>query len=475
MESRYVFLLIVIFNLFDALALNSSFFLLHFLGIINGTSGKIFLSGTFLIVFNLSWLISAIVNRLYKYKTVQSAKEIRKRFVYTFIGHNLIVTAYLFFAGSTFNNTIRYIFCMFLIEVFAFLLARIIIYLSETFFFKAKPHSKRIAILGYNGIGQKLEEYFLQHKLAFNFSGYFTDVDNPVNDDNPTNDNKLNTLKNSIHYAIENHLDEVYSTLFPENCEGLSKILELAEQHCVRVKFATSFIQYLHEAEKFDKLNYNLICFYGGIPILDTRIEPLSLLKNRILKRFFDVVFSLLIIIFILSWLMPVIMIIIKLESAGPVIFSQLRSGKDNKPFWCYKFRSMHVNNVSNEQQATKNDSRVTKTGAFMRRTSIDELPQFFNVLLGNMSVVGPRPHMLKHTEEYRFIIDKYMVRHFLKPGITGWAQVNGYRGETRNHDDMLKRVEHDIWYLENWSILEDVRIIVKTVLNAVTGEENAY
>ena len=167
--------------------------------------------------------------------------------------------------------------------------------------------------------------------------------------------------------------------------------------------------------------------------------------------------------------------IIIKSESAGPILFRQKRSGKNNKAFWCYKFRSMKVNKTSDKLQATKNDARVTKVGAFLRKTSIDELPQFLNVLAGNMSVVGPRPHMLTHTDEYRHIIDQYMVRLFLKPGITGWAQINGYRGETKNHDQMKNRVEHDIWYMENWSIKQDIKIIYKTLVNAIKGEENAY
>ena len=195
--------------------------------------------------------------------------------------------------------------------------------------------------------------------------------------------------------------------------------------------------------------------------------------KNFILKRLFDIVFSLVVIIFILSWLLPVLIIIIKLESSGPGIFKQIRSGKNNYPFWCYKFRSMRVNNIS--VQATLGDHWTTAIGAFIRKTSLDELPQFINVLFGDMSIVGPRPHMLKHTEEFSLITDQYMDRHFLKPGITGWAQINGYRGEIKEHDQLLKRIEHDIWYIENWSITGDINIIIKTITNVFQGEENAY
>ncbi len=163
------------------------------------------------------------------------------------------------------------------------------------------------------------------------------------------------------------------------------------------------------------------------------------------------------------------------MESKGPVLFKQKRSGRSNEPFYCLKFRSMTVNENADMLQATKNDKRVTKVGAFLRKTSLDELPQFINVLIGNMSVIGPRPHMLSHTEQYSALIDKFMVRHFLKPGITGWAQVNGHRGETRTTDDMAKRVEADVWYLEHWSFLLDMKIMFLTVYNILKGEKNAY
>ncbi|WP_224746150.1 sugar transferase [Mucilaginibacter glaciei] len=195
--------------------------------------------------------------------------------------------------------------------------------------------------------------------------------------------------------------------------------------------------------------------------------------KNRTLKRLLDILLSLAVIIFVLSWLLPLLVIIIKMESAGPGIFKQERSGRNNKPFWCYKFRSMRVNNSN--AQAIKGDFRTTRMGAFMRRTSIDELPQFFNVLFGEMSIVGPRPHMLKHTEEYSLTVDQYMDRHFLRPGITGWAQVNGYRGEIRDHEQIIRRTEYDIWYIENWTITGDIRIIINTIVSVVKGDENAY
>lgn len=216
---------------------------------------------------------------------------------------------------------------------------------------------------------------------------------------------------------------------------------------------------------------------------MDAGLQALSLpgslsqeeLYRRLMKRAFDIIFSLLVIVFILSWLFPLLAILIRLESRGPVIFRQARSGRNNISFYCYKFRSMKINGDSHQRQASRNDARITRTGSFLRKTSLDELPQFFNVLLGDMSVVGPRPHMLKHTEQYRSLIDNYMMRHSIKPGITGWAQINGFRGETHRLELMEERVKHDIWYLENWSPRLDLKIIAITVLHVVRGHENAF
>ena len=198
-------------------------------------------------------------------------------------------------------------------------------------------------------------------------------------------------------------------------------------------------------------------------------------LNNRILKRGLDIAVSLFVIVFFLSWMIPVIGLLIKLESKGPVLFKQLRSGINNKPFWCYKFRSMRVNEKSDELQATRNDGRITRIGAFLRKTSLDEFPQFINVLKGEMSIVGPRPHMLLHTELYGTKIKNYMNRLALKQGLTGLAQVRGYRGETSDIKFMEDRVEHDLWYIENWSIWLDIKIIFLTVIKIFKADDTAF
>ncbi|MEP5935089.1 MAG: exopolysaccharide biosynthesis polyprenyl glycosylphosphotransferase, partial [Winogradskyella arenosi] len=220
------------------------------------------------------------------------------------------------------------------------------------------------------------------------------------------------------------------------------------------------------------KLRYE---YYDYIPVLTLRNIPLEDSVNTFIKRGFDILFSSLVIILILSWLTPIIAILIKLESRGTVFFKQTRNGFNYKEFDCYKFRSMMPNKDAHANQATRGDQRVTKVGKFIRKTSIDELPQFFNVLFGDMSVVGPRPHMVSHTTLYAKKIDKFMVRHFVKPGITGLAQTSGFRGEVETDKDIIGRVRYDIFYIENWSLLLDIKIIIQTFVNAVKGEDKAY
>jgi len=212
----------------------------------------------------------------------------------------------------------------------------------------------------------------------------------------------------------------------------------------------------------------------GSLVIFNPQEIPLDNLKLRFAKRAFDIVFSSLVILFVCSWLFPILFILIRLNSKGPLFFLQERTGINNKTFKCMKFRSMKVNKDADDKQATQGDSRVTSIGRFLRKSNLDEFPQFFNVLFGQMSVVGPRPHMLKHTRQYSELIDYYKVRHYVKPGITGWAQVNGYRGETDELWKMEKRVEYDMLYLENWTFWKDIKIIFMTLFGK-KSHENAF
>ena len=258
--------------------------------------------------------------------------------------------------------------------------------------------------------------------------------------------------------------DEVYLCVSRKERELIEQTARLCDHRMAK-------FYYLPTAE--EKLNLRPILI-DDIGVMTTYTSPLEEPLNRLLKRLFDIVFSFLCLILTVL-LLPFVVLVIKRQSPGPVFFRQLRTGIDGKNFYCYKFRSMHVNDDADRLQATEDDPRKFPFGDFMRKTNIDELPQFWNVLIGDMSIVGPRPHMLAHTEQYDKLIDKYMVRHFVKPGVTGWAQVTGFRGETRELWQMEGRVERDIWYIQHWSLWLDLRIIWLTFKTIFKRDKNAY
>jgi putative colanic acid biosynthesis UDP-glucose lipid carrier transferase len=243
-------------------------------------------------------------------------------------------------------------------------------------------------------------------------------------------------------------------------------LIEFAEVNKITLKFIPNNSQIFTKNLRKD--------YYELFPVLSLKTSPLYDNVVIFFKRAFDVLFSLLVIIFILSWLVPIISIIVKLESKGPAFFKQGRPGKDEKEFFCYKFRSMQINN-NTESEVSKNDPRVTKVGKFIRKTSLDELPQFWNVLKGDMSVVGPRPHLWSQNKAYSSKINKYMTRLNVKPGVTGLAQVKGYRGEIETDEDMINRIKYDVFYIENWSFFLDIKIIILTIFNVFKGQEKAY
>jgi putative colanic acid biosynthesis UDP-glucose lipid carrier transferase len=279
--------------------------------------------------------------------------------------------------------------------------------------------------------------------------------------------NKKQHIKEYQEFVIENKIDEIYCSLADLSNAEVNNFIDFTDNNLIILKFIP---------DEREPLARNLILdYYGYIPIISLRNFPLDIAANKVIKRVFDIIFSIIIIIGVLSWLTPILYVIIKTESKGPFIFRQKRNGLNYHEFYCYKFRSMSLNEIADLEQVSKNDTRITNVGKFLRKSSIDELPQFFNVLLGDMSVVGPRPHMVSHTEMYAKRIDKFMVRHFIKPGITGLAQSNGFRGEVENEKDIINRVKYDIFYLENWSLILDLKIIIQTVVNIFKGDEKAY
>lgn len=336
-------------------------------------------------------------------------------------------------------------------------------------FYRSRGYNNRKAIIiGAGSTGQEFRN-MLENKVEYglNFLGFFEDEPERFPD---VRHLIIGNVKESKQFAIENQIDEIFCALPYKQEEKIKDIIAFADEQLIRLKIVPDFSHFL--TNQFHKIE---IDYFGIYPVMTLRKEPLENILNRVMKRGFDFGFSILAFITVLWWLIPLIALLIKLTSKGPVFFVQKRTGMRNVPFYVYKFRTMYVNDDADNVQATKNDSRITPIGSLLRKTNLDEIPQFINVFLGHMSVIGPRPHMLKHTEEYSKIIDKFMVRHFIKPGITGWAQVNGFRGETKDPKEMEMRVRADLWYLENWSFLLDVRIVFLTIFNMIRGEEKAY
>lgn len=256
-------------------------------------------------------------------------------------------------------------------------------------------------------------------------------------------------------------VEEVYIALPPDD-KRIQDWYRFSEQNLLRFRYLP------HLGVR--NLTNSSMELLGTVPVIYPRKEPLELWHNRLLKRTFDILISILLMVLIFPWFLPMVAIWIKADSRGPVFFRQKRSGINNDTFDCIKLRTMVVNDRADEVQATENDPRITRAGRFLRRHNLDELPQLWNVFLGQMSLVGPRPHMLKHTDEYRRLIDMFMVRHLIPPGLTGLAQSRGLRGEVSDPASMEARVRADVYYLENWSFLLDIKIILVTIWNMVRG-----
>lgn len=351
----------------------------------------------------------------------------------------------------------------YIILTFLYVILHICIRLALKAYRRRGYNHKRVVLVGAGDSGKAIYNELKGSDFGYKVKGYFN-ANNVEDDEMPEYLGELDRVK---EYIIKNRIDEVYCTLDIEDQAIITDLILFTERNMVRFYLVPHIFNYIKRRV--------VLKFVESVPVISLRYEPLQYLSNRIIKRSFDVFFSLCVLVFVFPPVLLIIGTLIKLSSPGPLFFKQERTGLQGKSFMCYKFRSMQVNQKADLQSAVVGDPRVTKIGAFIRKTSIDELPQFFNVLRGEMSVVGPRPHMIKHTEEYSRIIDKYMVRHLVKPGITGWAQVTGFRGETKTVKDMENRVKKDMWYIEHWSFLLDIKIIFRTVFNAIVGEEKAY
>lgn len=447
----------------DFLLLNISFFVTLFLF---EKSPSLTLVSPYLkycFFLNFFWLSLSFVLGVYGEKIIFDFEAFTKRTAQGYLLWMLAIWAYLFITREVgFSRT----FILITIANFAVvLLVNRFLYFGIKRYLKVQHHLvNRVIILGLNDAAKKLAGYLEQEGINTQLLGFIEDEKNVKE---LTNYPVLAEFRNAIEIAKELDVQEIFSTIAPEQNRYIYTLMNDAEKKCMRFKIVPDFSVFFRKPIVID--------YIRDMPVLSLRSDPMEDIGNRIKKRMLDIGVSALVVVFILSWLIPILGLLIMIESRGPVFFAQLRTGKNDKPFYCLKFRSMRVNKESEIKQATKNDSRVTRLGAFMRRTSLDEFPQFINVLKGDMSLVGPRPHMLKHTTDFSKKINHYMVRQFLKPGITGWAQINSFRGEITNHLQLKMRVASDLWYLENWNIWLDLRIIFLTVYQVFAGDKNAY
>jgi putative colanic acid biosynthesis UDP-glucose lipid carrier transferase len=326
--------------------------------------------------------------------------------------------------------------------------------------YRSKGNNYRNAVIvGKGGTSPKLADVFrIRKDFGINFLGYF--------DDQADCNQTMGGVRDFFEEAPKLDLDLIYihEELDPAT---VRKVIGFADEHYIKVKMIPGGSLQLEKNLSFSK--------YGDFFVINVNDIPLDNPLNSFAKRVFDIVFASLVTVFILSWLIPLVGLLIKLESRGPIFFIQKRNGINNSEFNCLKFRSMTPNDYADTLQASKNDPRVTRIGAFLRNSSLDEMPQFLNVLMGDMSIVGPRPHTIPMNQTFKTQIERYNSRHKIRPGITGLAQVKGYRGEIENPHQIRSRVRLDYFYIYNWSFLLDLEIMVKTVYELLFNRENAY
>ena len=431
--------------------------------IINGVlwvfTPKTYLSVWAIWYYNISWLI--ITHLLNFYPTARKEQfmtNIRKM-VYLYLIYGLSYFSWFVFAGIKLEMVYYHLFIYGLVCV-CLTIYRAVFYMFIRHYRLKGGNYVNVVVIGRDKNLKKIRRVFDNAYYGYRYYGYFDDNHSK----SPT---YLGNVMSCFKYIIEHSIDEVYCTAAKLSKEQLENLIKFADNNLIKLKIIPDNKDIFTRSMSIEK--------YDNIPVLKLRTVPLETEYAIGIKRAFDIVFSSLIIFTLLSWLIPLMYILIKSESRGPLFFKQKRNGLNRQSFWCIKFRSMAMNADSDTQMATKNDMRVTKIGKIIRKTSIDELPQFLNVFVGDMSVVGPRPHMETHTSDFEISVDRYLVRHFVKPGITGLAQIRGFRGEISTPSDILNRIRLDILYVEKWSLLLDLKIIYKTLANALMGEEKAY
>ena len=408
----------------------------------------------YLVIFsNLAWLFLVMVSNPYNVtKGWSASKMVKSQMAFIFI-HLLIVASLIFFFKRSYSVLqITVIYGLFITLFFTW---KVITYYFRKVF-TAEVLTKNFILIGKNTSSREIRKYYLLNpQLGYKFLGYFEFGSD------------FSIVEDIRKFCVDKEVHEIYCCPTKVNDASLRKLVDFGLDSLIKIKIVADSPELSQQSLQFDNSDRQ--------PGRDISVIALDESRSQFVKRVFDILFSSAFLILIMTWLLPVVALIIKLDSRGPVFFLQLRSGQNNKSFKCMKFRTMIVNQDSDNKQAAKDDPRITKLGHFLRKTSIDELPQFINVFIGNMSVVGPRPHMLKHTEEYSKLIERFLGRHYVKPGITGLAQCMGYRGETKDLADMENRVRLDRYYIENWTFWLDIKIIFLTVVSLIRGSDKAF
>ena len=460
MNSNYSNLTRVIHFLGDLFLINISFLIAY---LIKFDHLKILNDDKYLLLlfaYNMAWFIAAYVLKSYDIYRVTRYENIIGSLLRLFVLQSLILMAFWVTIKAFYYSREHILWtCTFLYPLVLTWRIGLIFLLNK--YRKKGFNFRRVIIVGSGEVALDLKQVIERNtQFGYKILGVFSD-------DEILDKDYIGTVNRVEEFCKKNNIDEIYCSISDVETNQVRYLTEFSENNLIRLKILPDVRGFLNRHLTID--------FYEHVPVLTFRNIPLDDYANRFIKRLFDLAFSLFMILFVLSWLYPVLAVVIKLNSKGPVLFKQMRSGKNNHDFKCLKFRTMHVNTEADHTQATKRDVRVTNFGLFLRKTSLDEMPQFFNVFYGHMSIVGPRPHMKKHTEEYAVTVDKYMFRHFVKPGITGLAQVKGLRGETKSSLAMEHRIRLDTLYIENWSLILDIKIIVLTIINVFKGDEKAY
>jgi putative colanic acid biosynthesis UDP-glucose lipid carrier transferase len=441
---------------------------LEIIGLIPLNILQISISNPVLLFFILliSWFIAASNTKLYKDRISNKYVEEIVIVLNTLVIQFILIAAFLFIYNKKIYLPISFLVCFQILFGFVQLLVKYIIRKKIHYdYLHDSSMLQKLLIVGSAESTQKLNQTIKANFFyGYNCIGYLSEEDRKLAD--------VNYLGHPDELAevLKKHEIEKVIVALPSLSESLIRyFLETCDNHGIKTFIVPNYYQFTSTSFEINQI--------GLIPVINLRALPLDKSENKFLKRAFDIIFSSLFLLLIGSWLFPLLAILIKLNSKGPVFFKQERWGINNKKMNCYKFRTMYHQKTGENEfvQATKNDTRVTSLGKWLRSLSIDETPQFWNVLIDNMSVVGPRPHVTPQNLEYSEKIESYLLRHQVKPGLTGWAQVNGARGETPNIEHMQTRVNYDLYYIHQWNFWLDIQIVLQTILNVFKADKHAY